>query len=115
RPRLHASARDDRLRRPRVLLQLLLAAQDRVPLPVVHPPAALPHPRLQLPRLARGLPDPRLLPGEALLLLLDLRLRRARPPPPRGVPASLLEVPPGLAGRGRVGLPPPLSLLSGPP
>ena len=98
-PRLRDAHRPEGVRPPRVLLQLLLAAQDRVLLPLGHPPAAVPHRLLELPRVARGLPAPRLLPRQAVLLLVGLRLRRPRQHLRRALPPPLQQVEPGLVDR----------------
>src|SRR5262249_20525074 len=105
RARLRPARRHEGPRRRGVLLQLLLAAEDRVLLPVGHPPAALPDRPLQLPGIARRVPPPRLLPRQAVLLLVDLRLRRPRPHRRRLLPPPLRQVAGGLALREGVHLP----------
>ena len=101
--RVRAAPGDEGLHRPRALLLVLLAPQDRVPLPGLHPAAAVPDPGLVVPRLARGLSPARLLLRQALLLLVDLRLRRPRQHRGRALPAPLRQVAPrpGASRRSR--------------
>ena len=88
------------LRRPRALLLVLLAAQDRVPLPELHPAAAVPDPGLVASSGSLvAFPAARLLLRQALLLLVDLRLRRPRQHRGRALAASLRQVADGLAHR----------------
>ena len=70
-------ARDDGARAPRVLLQLLLAAEDRVPVPATTSSSSPSSSCSTALRLAGRVPGRGVLPRQALLLLVDLRLRRA--------------------------------------